>query len=68
MNDTIIITPEVTIGTNLLPLKNAKNSGNFTSENLLYKPPAIIPQSIPINWLLILAKPGATSAPLCFES
>ena len=56
MKDTIIITTDVIIGTNLFPLKKAKNLGNSVLWNLLYNSPDITPQSIPINWLFTFPK------------
>ncbi len=37
------------IGTNRLPPKNDSHSGNFTLWNLLYRRPAVIPDTIPPN-------------------
>ena len=61
MKDTTSITTDVMIGTNLFPLKKARNLGSSKLWNLLYNSPAITPQRIPTNWLLIFPNAGETS-------
>ena len=58
--DNISIVAAVNIGTNLLPLKNAKAIGNCVLWNLLNISDAIIPDTIPINALFIFAKANGT--------
>ena len=58
--DSISIVVAVNIGTNLLPLKNAKVIGNCVLWNLLKISDAIIPDAIPINALFILPKATGT--------
>ena len=50
------------IGTNLFPLKNAKNLGSSILWNLLYNSPDITPHNIPMNWLLIFPNAAWTSS------
>ena len=60
--DTATITNDVIIGTDLLPLKKAKKSGNSVLWNLLYNSAAIIPDKIPMKGFSILAKAAGTSS------
>ena len=49
IKETTIITPEVIIGTNLFPLKKAKNLGSSIPLKQLYNSAEITPHKIPIN-------------------